>query len=244
MNVARSASPARFDRLDALRAVAMVWMTVFHFSFDLNYFGHIRQNFYADPFWTLQRACIVSLFLLCVGIGQAVAMHQGQPWPRFWRRWWQVAGCALLVSVGSWFMFPKSFISFGVLHCIAVLLIVLRLTAGAGGWLWPLGVVAVALPFAVQHPWFDSRWVNWAGLVTRKPITEDFVPLLPWLGVAWWGFAAGQWALRRKPAWLTAPVGRLASSMAAFGRWSLAFYMLHQPVLIGLIAAVGWLRGR
>ena len=38
----------RFDALDALRGFAMLWMTAFHFSFDLNQFGHIHQNFYDD----------------------------------------------------------------------------------------------------------------------------------------------------------------------------------------------------
>jgi uncharacterized membrane protein len=59
----------RFDRLDALRGVAMVWMAVFHLSFDLNFYGLLqpRQNFYHDPFWTQQRTAIVSLFLLCAG---------------------------------------------------------------------------------------------------------------------------------------------------------------------------------
>ena len=79
-------SPARFGGVDALRGVAIVWMTLFHFSFDLNHFGFVRQNFYADPFWTLQRSAIVSLFLFCAGLGQAIAFTQGQGWPRFWRR--------------------------------------------------------------------------------------------------------------------------------------------------------------
>ena len=42
-------------------------------------------------------------------------------------------------------MFPKSFIYFGVLHGIAVMLIVVRLTAGWGRWLWLAGAVALAL---------------------------------------------------------------------------------------------------
>ncbi|HOM22077.1 MAG TPA: heparan-alpha-glucosaminide N-acetyltransferase domain-containing protein, partial [Ottowia sp.] len=66
-----SAAAARHDRLDALRALALLWMTGYHFAFDLNHFGHIRQNFYADPVWTAQRTAIVSLFLLCAGAGQA-----------------------------------------------------------------------------------------------------------------------------------------------------------------------------
>ena len=97
-----TAPSTRFDRLDALRGLAIVWMAAFHFCFDLNYFGFIRQNFYADPFWTVQRACIVTLFMACVGAGQAIASAQQQSWPRFWRRWAQIAGCAALVSFGSW----------------------------------------------------------------------------------------------------------------------------------------------
>src|SRR5438105_2880012 len=89
---------SRFDRLNALRAVAILWMAAFHFCFDLNYYHFIRQSFTADPFWLVQRTCIVTLFLFCAGFGQAVAWEQGQRWPRFWRRWAQVAGSALLVS--------------------------------------------------------------------------------------------------------------------------------------------------
>ena len=217
-------------------------MAVFHFCFDLNHFRFIRQNFYTDPVWTVQRACIVSLFMFCAGLGQAIAMHQGQGWPRFWRRWAQVAGCAVLVSLGSWWMFPGSFISFGVLHCFAALLIVLRLSAGAGQWLWPLGLLAVLLPLFVQHPWFDSRWTNWVGLVTHKPITEDFVPVLPWLGAVWWGMAAGKWVLVRRREWLTGALPAALQPFAMLGRWSLSFYMLHQPALIGALILVTWLR--
>jgi uncharacterized membrane protein len=227
----------RFDRLDALRATAIVWMAVFHLCFDLAYFRLIREDFYRDPFWTVQRTCIVTLFLFCAGLGQAVAVEQGQTWRRFWRRWAQVAGCALLVSLGSWLMFGPRFIHFGVLHGIAVMLVIARLTARWGAWLWPAGAIAIALPWLVQHPVFDSRLTNWTGLVTRRPPTEDFVPVLPWLGVVWWGVASGGWVLRRRREWLTGAVPRVLHPLAVLGRWSLTFYMLHQPVLIGAVMA-------
>ena len=233
----------RFDRLDALRAVALMWMAIFHASFDLNHFGLMRQSFYSDPFWTLQRACIVGMFLFCAGVSQAIALEQRQGWPRFWRRWAQVAGCALLVTLGSMWMFPRSFISFGVLHCIAVAAVVVRLSGGAGRWLWPLGLLALVLPTLVQHPFFDTRATNWLGLVTNKPVTEDYVPLLPWLGLMWWGLAAGQWLLSRHRTWLSGALPAVLAPLATLGRWSLSFYMLHQPVLIGLLTAVVTLRG-
>jgi len=228
----------RFQRLDALRAIAIVWMATFHFAFDLNHFGLIHQNFYTDPVWTWQRVCIVSLFLFCAGLGQAVALEQGQGWPRFWRRWAQVAVCALGVSAGSWLMFPNTWISFGILHGIALMLIATRLLAPLRLGLWPLGLLLVLLPQFLQHPFFDSRLTNWIGLMTHKPRTEDYAPLLPWLGVMLWGLAAGQWLLGHRRTLLAGPLAAPLRPLALLGRWSLSFYMVHQPVLIGAIMLV------
>lgn len=237
-------SPSRrYDRIDALRGAAIVWMTAFHFSFDLNYFGWIRQDFYRSPVWTVQRACIVSLFLFCAGLGQAVAFTQGQGWPRFARRWAQIAGCALLVTAGSYAMFPHSFIYFGVLHGIALMLVIVRLTAGWRRWLWLAGAVAIGLPWlapAAHAHWpqldvLNTPWLNWLGFISRKPVTEDYVPLLPWLGVMWWGMAAGQWLLRERAAWVQGPIPAALAPLAWMGRWSLSWYMLHQPLLIGAL---------
>ena len=245
-----SPAAARHDRLDALRALALLWMTAYHFAFDLNHFGHIRQNFYQDALWTGQRMAIVGLFLLCAGAGQALALAQGQRWPRFARRWSQVAGCALLVSLGSWWMFPRSWISFGVLHGMALMLL---LTRGLllRGWLrgaapWLAGLLCiVAAPLAGEAlrtlappalaQALDGRWLNWLGIVTHQPITEDDVPLLPWLGVMWLGVGAAQWPALH--AWLARPPGAVGRALAPLGRWSLSYYMLHQPLLIGLLMA-------
>ena len=101
-----------------------------------------------------------------------------------------------------------------------------------------LGLAALLLPQLVQHPFFDTRWTNWVGLVTRKPVTEDWVPLLPWLGVMWWGAAAGDLLRARRRAWLAGALPGLLRPLAALGRWPLSFYMLHQPVLIALVAGL------
>jgi uncharacterized membrane protein len=238
----------RFDRIDALRGVAIVWMTLFHFCFDLNHFGLIRQDFRQDIFWTGQRTVIVTLFLFCAGLGQAVAYQHGLSWPRFWRRWWQVAVCAVGVSAGSYLMFPKSWIYFGVLHGIAAMLIVARLTAGWGLWLWPLGALAIAMKYIAASAYtaggmplfFNEPGWNALGLIANKPRTEDYVPVLPWLGVMLWGMAAGQWLQTHQPAWVQAAIPAAANPLAWLGRHSLAWYMLHQPVLIGALMAVLW----
>ncbi|MFG6428298.1 DUF1624 domain-containing protein [Roseateles sp. LYH14W] len=229
--------PHRCDRLDALRGAAIVWMAAFHFGFDLNHFGWIRQDFYRDPVWTWQRTAIVSLFLFCAGAGQALAVLAGQSNGRFWKRWGQVAGCALLVTAGSWFMFPNSWISFGVLHGIAAMLLLLRvgLARLPDLALLALAAAAIVLPHVVQHPVFDTRWTNWLGLVTRKPITEDYVPVLPWLGAMLLGFVSTR---ARPRLWQ----GSAPQPLAVLGRWSLSFYMVHQPVLIGALMAIQSIR--
>lgn len=237
----------RLPALDVLRGCAVLWMTVFHFCFDLNYFGFIHQDFYRSPVWTVQRTCILSLFLLCAGAGQALAVHGGQSWGRFGRRWLQVAGCALLVSVGSAQMFPQSWIYFGVLHGMAVMLVVCRATAHWGRWLWLAGALAVAAGWwsAELHAllpwgaWLDGKTGNWLGLISHKPITEDYVPVLPWLGVMWWGMAAAQTVVARGWA-VRLPVVATGVSMPLgwMGRWSLSWYMLHQPLLIGSLMLV------
>jgi uncharacterized membrane protein len=231
----------RFDAIDALRGLALVWMAAFHLCFDLSHFGLWRQDFYNDPVWTWQRSCILGGFLFCAGLGQAVARHQGQTWARFWRRWTQIVACAGLVTAGSALMFPGSYIYFGVLHGIAVMLVIVRLTGAWGTWLWLAGALAIGTKFAaaqllVDSSWaalFDTRGLNWLGLVTARPVTEDYVPLVPWLGLMWWGMAAGQWLLHKRRGLLDRLLPPAARPLAVLGRWSLTFYMLHQPLLIG-----------
>lgn len=149
-------------------------------------------------------------------------------------------------------MFPQSFIYFGVLHGMAVMLLIARFTADWGRWLWLAGLAAMVLPplahqllagaWADFAPWFNGRALNWLGLVSRKPFTEDYVPVLPWLGVLWWGLAAGQWMLASgRDRWLQWRLPRALGPLAMLGRWSLSYYMAHQPVMIGVLMVVAWL---
>jgi uncharacterized membrane protein len=119
-----------------------------------------------------------------------------------------------------------------------------RLTAGWGAWLWPLGALAIGLklvaPALIQSvpalEVFNTPWLNWLGWISQKPVTEDYVPLFPWLGVMWWGAAAGAWLWQQQPEWLVRPLASPMKALAGLGRWSLSYYLLHQPVLMALVA--------
>ena len=132
----------------------------------------------------------------------------------------------------------------GVLHGRAVMLLVARLAAPLRSGLWLAGALAILLPRLVQLPALDGPWGNWTGLVTRKPVTEDYVPVLPWLGVMLWGLAAGQWLQRARPAWLAVPLSAAWRPLLTLGRWPLTVYMLHQPLFFGLLMGWGLLKGQ
>ena len=225
----------RIRASDALRGAAICMMIVYHAAFDLNWFHIISADFNHDRFWLSFRDLIVSSFLLLVGVSLVLASRAGISPKRFWNRIALVGACAILVTVGSYVTFPKTFITFGILHCIVVSSIL--------GW--PLvrfpraalmvGVVVIVAGVAIGVPLFDLPLLNWVGLMTHKPPTEDYVPLLPWLGVVLVGISIGWWLLERRmhdlrqisrasPKWLT-----------WLGRHSLLVYMIHQPIMMGLL---------
>src|SRR4051794_3515019 len=168
-------------------------MIVYHFAFDLNqpWVRVLHTDFNNSPYWLGFRGLIVSIFLLTVGISLRLA-HEARIQPvRFWARLGRIAGCAGLVSLGSYLMFPKTFISFGILHCIAVSSLLAWPLAAKPGLALGLGLGAIAAGNLVQSPLFDAPALHWIGMMTHKPATEDYVPLLPWIGVVLIGIAAG-----------------------------------------------------
>lgn len=234
---AQAAAPAtlRIGAIDGLRGAALCLMIVYHFSFDLNWFGFIRADFDHDPFWLGFRGVIVSSFMLLVGLSLLLARRAGVTRRHFWRRIALIAFCAILVSVASYVTFPQTFITFGILHCITV----------ASVLAWPAtrfpfaalagGVAIVVIGNVVQFPLFDTPWLQWLGLMTHKPLTEDYVPLLPWLGVVMIGIALGHLLSLRQFRPLR-PLSKVTPRWLLWlGRHSLLVYMLHQPVLIGLL---------
>ena len=243
----------RRTAIDALRGVAICLMVVYHFCFDLRYFRVIAANFEGDPFWLGFRGLIVTSFLTLVGISLVLADRAGsQPADRagsqfanrasaqpahFWKRIGLIAACALAVSVGSYLMFPRSFIYFGILHCIAVTSIFAQPLLRRPRVALALGIAVILAGLFVHFPVFDTRELSWIGFMTHKPRTEDYAPLAPWAGVVFIGITIGDalWrsnfralrAFTRTPAWLQ-----------WLGRHSLAVYMVHQPLLIGALSVV------
>jgi len=217
-------------------------MIAYHFCFDLVLFRWAAWPMLADARWIAWRSVILSSFLLIAGVSLALRQHFKPAWPDFWRRWVQLAGAALLVTLGSAWMFPSTFIYFGVLHHLALMLIAARLLQPLGAWNALIGALIVALGNTVGFDAMNPKWINWIGLITQKPYTEDYVPIFPWFGVLLIGLALGEYWRARQfktpafaqrlraglPAWID-------RGLTLLGRWSLTTYLVHQPILIGLL---------
>ncbi len=224
----------RVPGIDALRGLAIVAMVLYHFAFDLAYFRITASDFYRDPFWLHARTLILSSFLLLAGVSLVLAQRSENGRARFWRHVGTIAACAVAVSLASYLIFPRSYIWFGVLHAIALSLILIRPLADHPRIALAAGIAVVAIGNLAASPWFDQRAWGWLGFMTSKPITEDYVPLFPWTGIMLIGIAVGH-ALLRNEFRAVAPLGRAPRVFAWLGRHSLAVYMLHQPLLIGLL---------
>jgi uncharacterized membrane protein len=234
---ANSRPPKRIEGLDALRGIAIVAMAVYHFCFDLRYFGVTRSDFEHDPFWLTARTLILSSFLVIAGVSAVLARRDVGARSRWLRHAGVIAGAALLVSAASYAMFPRSYIWFGVLHAIAVSLLLAWPLVSRPALAAATGIAVIASGIAFAHPAFDNRALGWIGFMTAKPITEDYVPLFPWSGVLLLGITLGH-ALARRGFAALAPLATAPRWLRFLGRHSLVVYLVHQPLLIGLLWVV------
>jgi uncharacterized membrane protein len=234
-------APHRAPRLalvDVLRGFAVAQMIVYHLIYDLNYFGWVRLRMLVDQPWVGWRTAIVSQFLLLVGVSLVLRTSFRPAISDFLRRWAQVAAAALLVSAGSWLVFGPRFIWFGILHFIAAALLLVRPLVRLGALNLALGAAAIAAGLALSHPAFNAAPASAIGFVTQKPRTEDYVPLFPWLGIVLIGVGLGalwQRAGWRVPGWLAPLNARPPRLLVVLGTWALTVYLVHQPLLMGLL---------
>jgi uncharacterized membrane protein len=227
----------RVALLDVARTVALVGMAVYHFVFDLMMFGYVAPGTAVAGGWAIFSRTVASSFLILVGISLYLAHGRGIRWRPFLRRLAQVAGAAALISVATWYALGQQWIFFGILHSIALSsllgLVVLR---------WPstvllaLSVAIFVLPRLERLEALGSPWLTWLGLGTTPVYAVDFLPVFPWFAPVLLGIALAKILTVWGP--LSRPSGRLIQRLGWPGRHSLIIYLIHQPILIGIIWAV------
>ncbi len=229
---------SRIAAIDIARGLALLTMAIYHFTWDLEFFGYADPGMTAQGGWRLFARCIATSFLFLVGVSLYLGHGNGIRWRGFWRRFVMIAAAALAITAATYVAVPDAFIFFGILHQIAVaslfglaflrLPVVLVIAAAA---------LCLALPLFARMPGFDHPALWWLGLAPTNPRSNDYVPLFPWFAAVLSGIAAARLAaasglLARLAQWHP---GRWARPFVVAGNHSLLVYLVHQPVLIGLI---------
>jgi uncharacterized membrane protein len=240
---------SRIERLweiDAVRGIAVVLMVCFHLIWSLQFFGFIAVNINALP-WQVFARSIGSSFIFLLGLSLALRhARQGLAIGYLLRRAGLLLGLGMLITVVTFLFIGAQYVRFGILHLLgaATLLvwpfvflrprwsIVVGLGFLGAGWL--LGQTAAPFP-----------WLIWLGVPQAGLWMVDYYPVLPWSGMALFGVGAGlsiarvgvaQHALSRFAR------ARPIKALRWLGQHSLIIYLLHQPVLIGLLLGYQLLR--
>lgn len=220
----------RIWELDALRGICILGMVAVHIGYDLGA---------ASPLFLFVQNWGGTVFLvlsgICVTLGHR-HLHRGL----------LVFGCGMLCTLVTLSLHLLGFagreliIYFGVLHCLGSCMLLWtvfsRLPVSLTGMLACL-FCAVGLRLGqiapVTVPWLIPLGFQFPGFAS-----SDYFPLLPNLGYFLFGTLLG----RR---WYRIPVSRLPQIdpqrlpirfLCLCGRHSLPIYLLHQPLIAGILA--------
>lgn len=230
----------RLHFIDAARGVALLAMAIYHFTWDLDYFGYVKPGLATSGGWAYFAHAIAGSFLFIAGY--SLFMAHGRKWRlhSFIRRMAILIAAGLAITVVSYMMMPETVIYFGILQSIAAAsligLLFVRLPAIVT---LIVAAIVLALPHIVSFPALDPRYLAWIGLADHPPMSNDYVPLFPWLGAFLAGLAVARLTLdwlKRQPQF-----PRKSGVFCFLGRHSLIFYLVHQPVLFGLVWGVSLL---
>ena len=242
---------SRVHGLDLLRGAAILLMVIYHGLFSLVYIFGADLDWFRDPiFNNLGAPLIGGTFTLISGISSRYSRAS-------WKRGLKVLGWGLVMTAATAIAVPELIIQFGILHLMGSCMILIAL-------LKPLldkvprsiGVVLSTLLFALTYNLPHGGWLGIKGLFSLKITTtnpylfpfglltpsfysSDYFSLMPWLFLFWCGFYAyGIWGQK-----VLAVKWQGIFVLNIIGRYALVIYVLHQPVVYGLMALAGKIIG-
>ena len=205
-------------------------MIVWHFLFDLASAGLVPKNLPQSPVMELARYAVAGSFVAISGVCARLSKHP-------LRRGLVVLGAALLVSAATYLFGAPVY--WGILHllgaCMLLYAAVRKRWEGlpgtyACGAALLVFVLTFMLPIRVR---VSVPFLFPLGLRTATFASADYYPLLPW-GALFFAAAAAAERLDDMP-----PEKRYTGAPRAFAwlsRRSLLIYLVHQPVLLALMA--------
>ena len=238
----------RIWEIDFLRGLAIILMVGYHLLFDLGEFRGIKRflGFSTDlssAVWTAAQYFFAGLFVVLSGTSSTLSRNNV-------RRGLRLLAVALALTLGTYliavwlhFFDPADTIIFGILHCLAVSMLlygaVFKKVSAAANALCGAAVMGLAalLPIVGKAFSIRSNWLIPFGLPSQSFSSLDYFPLIPWFGVFLIGVALGKSVYASKKSLLPWRIPRKFVNFA--GRHSLIIYLVHQPVIMGVLYLLG-----
>ena len=225
-------SKARDSALDLIRGIAIIMMIAFHFIYDLNTFGFTEIPLFTHWAGIAWRCLIVFLFLSAVGISLVIAHGKKLNLQKFLKRLIYLGIAALLVSSGTYIMFPDGWVYFGILQLIWVSSII-----AIGFIKLPKTSLIIALLILFGSLFNQPNFNIFTTILgPYLPATSvDYYPLCPWLSFVFIGIYLGHFPYYQKIfsiriIWLE-----------VIGRHALIIYLTHQIILFGAVSLTYYL---
>ena len=234
--LAKNNNASRYVQLDFLRGVAIIAMIIFHFTFDLSYFGFIASDTMYRPNWVLFQKFIAGTFIFVSGISLHLCHGSGIRWAFIKKRLLLVGGAALVISVTTIFAFGDFWIKFGILHCILTCSIMcLVFVDRSFGVILSITIFLGIAVFFVRTPIDLPVGFQWLIETRVQHYSVDYSPVVPWIFVFSCGiffskfnsilnFSAPSFVEQMRDI-------SLVRSLAYIGQRSLAIYLIHQPLM-------------
>jgi uncharacterized membrane protein len=240
----------RFIELDFWRGLAIIGMAIFHFIFLLDYLGY-QDIHYTQGAWNILARLVQFSFLLLVGIGMHLSYQKsvirGADNVSFYlhqiKKGIIVLMSGMVVTFFTMYFIPGDFVKFGILHFIGASILVLSFIAHR-----PIAAGLFGILIFLLTPVVQSISVSIPVLLIfgfSYPFSSvDYFPIFPWMAVPALGIFIGACLYKNyQPRWwgvgIKEKVPRLLSPVIFLGRKSLLVYLLHIPILMGIVWCVG-----
>jgi len=163
-----------------------------------------------------------------------------------------VFGCALMLTLVTYLFMPELLIRFGILHmmgCCMLLAALIRPLLKKIPWGIGFAVCALLFVFLYSMPkgavgflgftflslpseLYSTSFLFPIGLPSPRFASGDYFPLIPWIFLFFTGYFGFRPLKKRKVFAATKP-GK--NPLEFMGRHSLIIYLLHQPVILGIL---------
>ena len=242
----RRIKPSRYWEVDTLRGVAVVLMIFFHLMWDLSYFGGLELAMSSAPWQRFARG-IGTTFTVILGVSLVLSRERAGHavgFQTYLLRGGKVFGLGLVITLVTYLLLRQGAVVFGILHmlgfCIVAAYPFLPYRRRHASLIF--GLVLIGLGLYLNRQVSSTPWLIWLGITQAGRGMFDYYPVLPWFGVALVGVYAGHAlypdGLRHfaLPDFSRTPVIR---ELSFLGRHSLLIYLIHQPILLGILFLSG-----